>query len=363
MCRPLSPWVAVATLLTSPVAAQQILELDFPNGRTIISDEWNREMLPDIMTVDWERRVFYIRDIEEPEGVMAFSLETGEWLRTISTPKGDGPNEFPHGARALALAPHGGIYASGFTRVIEYDRTGKMLQSWRPVTPATWTVCDFGGTPAVPTQGGVVRRGPDGTDEEVGPVRANGESITAPSSISTAVLWRVLWSRIGGCTEDRAYVALTNERGSDTVFVYHREGTADTLTMPAEGIPGMAECRPIRGRYRPGMNRCPVALSMLYPSLDDRGNLVLLGFDNKVHGIIIDPETGCHALIRNTTRLYNMPARIYADSALVFHSGTVEVEHNGEMVKAFRDTAYGVSMVPIRRVEGSPCPGMLPSVK
>ncbi|MCY4571788.1 MAG: hypothetical protein OXF01_03210 [Gemmatimonadetes bacterium] len=354
--------VAVAIMLAPPAAAQQVVELDFANGRTIISDEWQREMHSDVMAVDWERSILYVRDAEEPEGIMAFSLETGEWLRTLLTPIGEGPHEFPNGARAVDVAPHGGIYASGFIKVVEFDRADTPINSWRPVAPTTWSVCDFGGQPAVPTQGGVVRRRADGNSEEIGPVRARGVRITASRDVFDAVSWRVLWSRLA-CTDDQAYVVVHSERGADSVFVYNRDGSAHALPLPTEGIRGMTECRPMRAiHYRPGVNTCPVGLSNLYPSFDDRGNLVLLGFDNKVHGVIINPETGCHALIQNTTRLYNIPARVYADSALVFHMGTVEVEHDGKIVEAFRDAAHGVSMVPFRRISGQPCPGMLPSV-
>ena len=361
MRRPLSPWVAVASLLAPPAVAQQVVELDFANGRTIFSDEWRREMYSDIMAVDWERSVLYIRDVEEPDGIMAFSLETGEWLRTISIRRGRGPYEFPNGPRALEVAHHGGIYAAGFTKVAEFDRAGAPIGSWRPVAPTTWKVCDFGGQPAVPTQGGVVRRGTDGSSEEVGPVRASGERIAAPSEAVGGLSWRIMWSRLA-CTDDETYVVMDRERGADTVVAYHRNGTARTLRLPTEGIQGMMECRPMIHYPRPGENTCPIGLSKLYPSIDDRGNLVLLGFDLMVHGVIINPETGCHALIRNTTRLYNTPTRVYADSALVFHNTTVEVEHEGKVVEAVRDVAHGVSMVPIRRVSGEPCPGLLPSV-
>ena len=362
MCRPLFPWVAAFAAVATPLEAQQVLEIDFANGRKIINDELGRAMQHDLMDVDWQRNVLYISDVEEPNGIMAFSLETGEWLRTVSTPRGDGPHEFSQGRRAVSVAAHGGLYVSGLIRVVEFDIGGVPLSSWRPATPTTWKVCDFGGAPAVVTQGGVVRRGSDDMDEEIGNVRARGEQITAPRESLAPLQWRIMWSRIT-CAEDRAYAVISSEHGTDSVFVYRRDGTEGMVALPTEGIEGMMECRPVRGYARPGTNDCPVGLSMLSPSLDDLGNLVLLGIDNRVHGIVINPETGCHALIRNTTRLYNIPTRIYADSALVFHSATVEVEVDGQKRLSFRDTAYGVSIAPLRRVSGEPCPGMLPSVR
>lgn len=114
--------------------AQQVLEIDFEAGRTIIDDEW-RSMRSHLMAIDWDRDVFHVRDAEEPEGIMAFSLETGEWIRTIPTPRGDGPHEFAQGATDIAIGPGGGLYISGFVRVVEYDPDGVPIDSWRPEVP------------------------------------------------------------------------------------------------------------------------------------------------------------------------------------------------------------------------------------
>lgn len=45
---------------------------------------------------DHARGVLYVLDAEEPGGVMAFSLETGEWIRTdrSSLPRATGREEF-----------------------------------------------------------------------------------------------------------------------------------------------------------------------------------------------------------------------------------------------------------------------------
>ena len=149
---------------------------------------------------------------------MAFSLTTGEWIRTIPTPTGDGPAELTEGLRSLAVARGGGVYASGLVRVIEFDALGQFVRSWTPEAPTRDAVCDFSGAPAVPTQGGVVRRGFDG-DENIGPVLAKGSVIDAPTiEAGVAITMRLVSSRIA-CAEDEdvAYVVSSYDAGPDTV--------------------------------------------------------------------------------------------------------------------------------------------------
>lgn len=76
--------------------------------------------------------MLYVLDSEEPEGVMAFSLETGEWIRTIMAPEGDGPRELPEGVEAMSVAPDGRLYVSGPVRILEFDPQGDYLGSWTP---------------------------------------------------------------------------------------------------------------------------------------------------------------------------------------------------------------------------------------
>ncbi|MCY4573578.1 MAG: hypothetical protein OXF01_12345, partial [Gemmatimonadetes bacterium] len=289
-------------LLAGPVAsAQQIVEIDLEAGRTIIDDEW-RSMYTGMIAVDWDRDILYVEDDEEPEGIMAFSLETGEWIRTISTPEGDGPREFPQGAKGMEIAPGGGLYVSGYIRVIEYDPEAIPLDSWRPEPPSSGHVCNFGGAPAVPTYEGVVRRGPEGTSEGIGP--GQEENLVNPVSRERLRRPEAQWTmstRIV-CSEDAAYVVMTYDEGPDSVFVFHRSGEVGLLPVPAEGaIEGecmMGETRGSSGRVTQPARPCPHWSLRAHPSLDDLGNVVLLGHDSRTSGAIIDPETGCHALVR-----------------------------------------------------------------
>ncbi len=363
-----TPAILALFLLLPPVAgAQQIVEIDLEAGRTIIDDEW-RSMYTGLIAVDWDRGILYVEDDEEPEGIMAFSLETGEWIRTLSTPEGDGPREFPQGARGMDIAPGGGVYVSGFIRVIEYDPEGIPLDFWRPEPPSSGQVCDFGGAPAVPTYEGVVRRGPEGASEGVGP--GQGEDLVNPVSRERRMRPGAQWTtrtRIV-CSEDAAYVVVTYDEGPDSVFVYHRSGEVGSLPVPAEGaIEGecmLGETRGSSGRVVQPARPCPHWSVRAQASLDDLGNVVLLGHDVRTAGAIIDPETGCHALVRAPDDRAFRPERIHADSALVFRHAVTMTTYQGRSVRAIQaNSTNGVSLHPIRRVSGEPCPGMLPTVR
>ena len=366
MGKPISTplWVAGLLGLGAPMAiAQQVVEIDYTAGRTIMDDEW-RSMLSLTMAVDWDRRILYIADREEPEGVMAFSLETGEMVRMIAAPVGEGPYEFARGRTDISLVADGGLYVTGYQRVVEYDPTGEPVSSWSPRAPMSRAVCNLGGAPAVPTQGGVVRRGTDpDQDEYIGAVRADGEVLdTNTDADAQQVGMRLVMSRIA-CRDDRAYVVMSYDTGPDSVFVYHVDGEAPVLAVPTQGTEGKGKCEQQVGGVRRSIP-CPIWSQNLQPSFDDHGNLVLLGADREYHGAIVNPETGCYALVRNTPgdrRL--LPVRIYADSALVFKHSVSQMRFRGETHDVVdTNSADGISIHPLRHVSGEPCPGVLPSV-
>ena len=374
MNRPTPPWVVVFAVLVAfsaqvqPAEAQQALEIDFDSGRTILDNEF-RSLGAHLVAVDWDSGILYADDDEEPEGIMVFSLKTGEWLRTISTPKGEGPYEFPQGRAGMSLRPGGRLYVSGLLRVIEYGPEGAPIHSWNPEAPMSKRVCTLGDAPAVPTQGGVVRRGPDGTTETVGPVAAKGYLVGGETVAEReAVGFQLRTARIA-CLDDVAYVALSYDEGPDTVFAYHAGGEERRVPVPLEGaVPG-AECqlaamRGQSGRVVRPAGPCPHWSRGAQLSFDDFGNLVLFGADMLTHGAIIDPETGCHALIHSTTLMSHAPVGIHADSVLVYHNRRIDRIRDGKPVTvAGLGSSPKVSIHPLRRISGEPCPGMLPTVK
>ena len=147
-------------------AAQQVLEIDYDAGRTVIDDE-QRGIYNTL--IDHERSILYAYDTEEPEGVMAFSLDTGEWMRTVRFPTGGGPQELPQGFAGMSVAPRGGLFVAGVSRVLQFDANGQYVSDWTPLAPERkGAICSFDGNPAVPTANGIVRRTGDG-EETIGP--------------------------------------------------------------------------------------------------------------------------------------------------------------------------------------------------
>ena len=351
------------------VASQQVVEIDFEAGRIIIDDEW-RSMYPGLAAVDWTRSVLYVDDMEAPDGIMAFSLETGEWLRTIPTLRGDGPGEFPKGRSGMTITAAGDLYISGLRRVVEFDSLGVALSNWSPLTPPTRKVCDFGGQPAIPTQGGVVRRGPDGDGESIGPVRAAGSVVqTRTRTEGRAVSIRLLNHTRIACSANLAYVVATYGEGPDSVLIYDRVGEVGRMHVPEGGDAATIRCereesRTSGGRVIQEGGPCPHWSQNAAPSFDDLGNLVLFGRDIGIYGAIIDPETGCHVMIRAPRGGSRYaPLSIHADSAIVFRRSVKQETSGGRSVNVVdANSATGVSIHPIRRLSGEPCPGMLPTV-
>ena len=361
--------------LASAAAPQQILVIDTAAGRTIIDDEWRAIRTIGDMPLDRTRGILYANDDEEPEAVMAFSLDTGEWLRTIPTPTGGGPRELQRGMTGMTLGRDGSLYVSGYVRVLEFDPLGQYVSNWRPGTDVIWDVCESDGQPAIVSfTGGVIRRGPDGEDEEFGrdivDRRASDirDTPTGRGRVTFGSPPRIV------CTDDAAYVVTTAAEISDSVLVYHRDGAVGSLSLPTEFTDRGDDCKVMVDRGFPELveTSCTDWTRELEPSLDGRGNLVLLGREQEVPGTIIDPETGCYAMLRKAAPSRRYDAQhIYQDSALVFHYAIWEHElppgidlPDGAVAPISISTAADkVTLHPLRRVSGEPCPGMLPSVE
>ena len=350
--------LVVAAAVGAPAAnAQQVLEIDTAAGRVIIDDEWRAIKTLQAMVLDRDRAIIYVNDAEEPEGVMAFSLNTGEWIRTIRTPTGDGPFELSRGKRSMALAGDGGLYVSGYVRVLEFDSLGVPVSNWTPRGEVPTEVCGFDGQPAIPAGVGLIRRGPNGEDEDIGP--RDGDGAVAATSDSR---YR---PRIT-CREDTVYILLSNAQGPDSMIAYRRNGETVRLAVPAEVAEGWEGCR-VPVTVLPGVPDlelpCSNITRQLDLSLDGHGDVVLLGHNAVIPGAVIDPETGCYAVLRKPAPSFAYDAlRVYQDSALVFRYDTgSSVQRNRITITTYSE-ANGVSLHPLRRISGEPCPGMLPSV-
>lgn len=342
-----------------------VLEIDYTTGRTIIDDE-RRSMWATDLAVDRSRGILYVIDAGEREGIMAFSLETGAWIRTIRTPRGDGLREFPGGRWSTATAPDGGIYVSGPGRVLEHDALGAFVGAWSPGWQKGTGVCDLGGEPAIPMRSGVMRRGPDGTDDPIPAEAAEKDGFTARSPEEASAFNTTHSGARIACTGSTAYVVRSYPDGPDSVFTYHRSGETGRVAVPTDFAEwDGCEKREVRTPSGQSAVRAPcwVWNRALTPSMDGRGNLVLLSeVDFDTAGTIINPETGCYAIVRKdpNTDKARLPVRVLGDSVLVFHNYSEPNENGGTTY--YTDSANRVSLHPLRRVSGEPCPGMLPSV-
>ncbi len=340
--------VLAVLLAASTGTAQQVLEIDYDSGRIVIDSE-QRGIYSTV--IDHEYSILYAYDAEEPEGVMAFSLDTGEWIRTVRFRTGGGPRELPQGFAGMAVAPRGGLYVSGLSRVLEFDADGQYVANWRPRAPERkGAVCDFDGQPAVPTLKGVVRRNGN-SEETIGP----GPGGLRLSERERSQVADRIWSARMACTLAAAFVLTTYADDTDSLSVYYKSGGMGTLPIPTE----LAAAATVTVGPKIGT--------------DGQGNIVLSAIPNirlarhggyLVAGAVIDPASGCYALIRNPEK--NMFAYdfrgVHADSAVVAVRYSEEGEEQGRRAVTYFDHADKVALYPLRRVNGEPCARMLPSV-
>lgn len=73
--------------------AQQVLEVDYDTERVVIDEPYQRSFAFDMLAIDHARGILYVEDREELEGVVSFSLLTGERLNVVRYTTGGGPNE------------------------------------------------------------------------------------------------------------------------------------------------------------------------------------------------------------------------------------------------------------------------------
>lgn len=340
---------AVATSGATRALGQQILETDHEAGRTVIDGPFRAISLPPYLVgIGHSEKAVYVLDLEEPEGVMAFSLVTGDLLRTVGIRKGDGPAEL-RWITSITPASDGGMYVSGFQRVLEFDSDGTLESSWTIHDPTGRNVCELDGGPAVIGEAGnLVRRGADGTHEVVGewslrPLYENrpNENQLAAYRRNRSAYYRTALT----CTRSAGFVLVVPESGRvGSLSVVRRAGPIDQMELPTEFLDE-------RDWHR------------AFPSLDGQGNIVLISEDNLTWGAVINPDSGCYAILRNSGKSGLGQFRgVYGDSAVVLHRDYEEYRDGAKRMITVHDVAARVSLVPFRSVSGDPCPGMFPSL-
>ena len=232
--------------------------------------------------------------------------ERAEALRVLLAREGDGLNEFSHGHTGMTMGPGGRLYVSGLLRVIECHSTstGVPASSWTPRVPTSKSVCNPGGQLSIPAQNGVIRKGPGRADEGVGPDVGNSYVLVARDREQAFAASDRIWGARIACTDNAAYMATECPESLDTVFVYLRSGEETRLPAPqrtlGEVLGELGRNRPSNGVVLPDRS-CPTRNQRLCPSLDGRGNIVLMGYHRVIAGAIVDPATGCYAVLRKST--------------------------------------------------------------
>ena len=328
--------IAVSAPSAVPAVAQQILEADPEAGRVVIDGPFRAiSPSPTMVGISEDTRTLYLFDWEEPEGVMAFSFDTGEWVRTLPIRRGDGPSELSW-ITSITPASDGGVYVSSGERVLEFDSLGGLQRDWSVFDYTGRNICEMDGRPAVISEAGhLVRRGTGGEDEVFGEWSLGSTRMTA--------YMRTLLA----CGDDTAYVITVPESGPIGSFSVLQQG----------GPVGEIEA----GLFLEDPEQWQRSQFLTYG--DSRGNIVVVSPDNQRWGGVIDPRTGCYSELRNTARMGLAEfAGIYADSAVVLHRDYEEFRDGRRTVVRVHDVAARVSLVPFRRVSGDPCPGMFPSL-
>lgn len=334
-----------------PAFAQETFAIDYERERTVIEDPW-RAIDPYEYAIDHTRRVLYVHDLEEPNGIMAFSLETGEWLRTIRFPVGEGPGEL-RGFGGIELAPEGSVYLWRYPKAILVNAMGAVVDEWRPDVTSLWMdMCVFGAEPAVPAPHGIIRRGAGGRDEtmDIQPVDRGGLQAVTPEEAVAAL--RVSANMRLSCTDDAAFVVPNHPADPGAIVVYTRSGMTDRFEAP----PAILE---------PPVTGADGRVDVL--SDDGQGNMVLIAREpsGRFPGALMDPKSGCHALLRNPrVQSYRQFAGIHADSALVFHLDHEEEVRDGKRIIHIRERANRVTLHPlVHDGGGERCTSILPSVR
>lgn len=326
---------AIMAPTAAPALAQQLLETDPEASRTVIDGPYRAISTKLTMVgISHDTKVIFLHDLEEPEGVMAFSLSTGELVRTVPVPRGDGPAEL-RWITSITPASDGGVYVSGFERVLEFGSRGGLESDWSIRDITGRNVCEMDGEPAAIGEAGrLVRRGANGEDEVIGE--------WSLASTLMAVHYRTVLT----CRDGAAYVVTIPESGPVGPFSVLRQAQpVGELELPNEFL-GERDWQ-----------------RSFLPSVDGRGNIVVISEDHQVWGAVINPRTGCYAVLRNSGRIRFGEFRgIYADSAVVLHRDYEEYHDGGRRIIRVHDVAARVSLVPFRRVSGDPCLGMFPTL-
>ena len=313
---------------------QERLMMDVSAGRVILAGT-EYYFLP-AATIDHERRILYVVDAIEPLAAMAVSIDDGSIVRMYGGSKGDGPGEL---RRLTSIAPtEVGVMASGGGVINHWSMDGALIGTWRPTqAPRVPSQCVLDGQPVVPTLDGASRADTDGS-------------------------WPALGSRPGGRVESGIFGATRVACVDGVAYVLDERLTGYPLDGRPTGIPLDEELDKASRNWRESLRRG--AIGHPYAGMHDTGTgrlfVVLPRFaPGDLYGAIIDPETGCHALIAAPdlgTRRTHRPIGMYRDSLVVTESEVSVREVNGEQRRVLDTGSSKIALRPLRPAGGTPCP-------
>lgn len=343
--------IAVAVALAvgaSEAAAQQVLAADMDAGRELAGGA--EYSFRGNATVDYGRRLVLVSEAADPLAVTAYSLDDGSVQAVFGGGRaGDGPGELTR-VDATAVGPDG-VYVAGGGRVLYWSWQGTLLHQWKPSTPETVDLCALNGRPAVPLQhGGLVFRGDDGESVVLdGEARTELDWTGVRTNEAAFRVMHAYHSNMMACNDSAAYVLAS----ASHALTEHKTGTEPRrVPMPPELVEAarMRMDRSSESHFFPGYGDLFLA---------EDGRLVITTFGNWVAGAVVDPATGCYALMTNTNAPVGWSyAGLFGDSVVTLEGSR---QPTTGMVDGKRRAVYSteethIFVRPVRPVSGEPCP-------
>lgn len=323
--------IIVVALAAAPAGAatQQMLEVDFDAGRQVAGGE-EYLFYDATVAVDYGRRLLLASEAADPTRVHAFSLDDGSVQGVFGSERpGDGPGELRK-VGGTAVGPDG-VFVAGPGRVIHWSWSGTLLHQWTPKAPSAYPVCALNGRPVVTLQKGVVFRDDNGESVALGGEARHDLDATPTTAHDVAMAYV---STLLACADSSAYVLAG---GSHILTEYKIDTEPRVVSIPVELVEAGG------------------ATSMF---LAYDGRLVITTFSDKLGGVVMDPETGCYALLPSTRVPGNpMYVGMLADSVVTLEASRKPTTRrvNGKRITAYYADPSYIFVRPVRTVSGEPC--------
>ena len=341
--------IAFTAFHTAGLEAQQRLKIDHATGREIANDSM-RAMRTDNASIDHRKGIIYVEDPEHPVAAMAFSLEDGRLIRVYGGKVGDGPGEMRLRYGFFMAATDIGILLASGDRVLHFDSAGKLAWDWRPKAARVEGVCVIAGSPVVQQWEGrslALRRRADGSSAAFGQHRWRDHR-----AFGSEEKWNFFGPDIT-CVGDVLYVLDQNEG----IFGYAGDGRTFRVPLPGALVAaGERRHSPLVGEggggrrqwHRPRYER-------IFHNGD--GDLIVLARYRRFVGAVIDPETGCYALIEEDEwKKSRVVAGVFRGNAVVFQKATEKRLVDGRTATVIYPGAHTMALRPLKLMGGEPCP-------